>query len=174
MIVFDASTLILLAKVEALDMFWGDYKGEIVIPREVEKEATVKRTFDGLLISKRIAEGKIRVVEAPGRVAPKLMQDFSLNQGEAEAIALALKNKDALLATDDKNAIKACKLLNLDFTTAVDFIVRAREKSLLKQEDALTKLTELARYGRYKKEIIKNAESKIIGGKNAKNAKRED
>ena len=172
MIVFDASTLILLAKVEALDTFLGDYKEEVVIPREVEKEATAKKTFDGLLISKRLAEGKIRVAEAPSDVALKLMQDFSLKQGEAEAIALAAKNTDALLATDDKNAIKACKLLKISFTTAVDFIVRASEKNLVKREDALAKLGQLAQYGRYHEGIIKDAERKISGGKDAKDTKR--
>ncbi len=174
MIVFDTSTLILLAKVEALDMFLADYNEEIVIPICVEKESAAKKAFDSLLISKRIAERKIRIAEAPGEMASKLMKDFSLNQGEAEAVALAVKNKDALLATDDKNAIKACKLLNVSFTTAVDFIIRASEKNILTQEDALAKLAELARYGRYGKEIIKNAENKISGGKNAKDAKRED
>lgn len=174
MIVFDTSTLILLAKVEALDMFLADYAGNAVIPKAVEKESSEKKTFDSLLISKRIMEGKIRVVGAPEEMASKLMQDFNLNQGEAEAVALAIDNKEVLLATDDKNAIKACKLLNVSFTTAIDFIIRASEKSLLKRENALAKLVELARYGRYSKEIIKNSESKISGGKNAKDAKRED
>jgi predicted nucleic acid-binding protein len=43
-----------------------------------------------------------------------------LGKGEAEAIALALKEKAELLGIDDKNGINACKLLGIRFTTAVD------------------------------------------------------
>ena len=60
MIVFYVSTLILLAKVEALDLFLDDYKGKAVVQKEAEREATDKKTFDGLLIRKRIMKGKLR------------------------------------------------------------------------------------------------------------------
>lgn len=41
----------------------------------------------------------------------KLMDDFSIDVGEAEALTLALNKKDAMIATDDRNAIRASKLL---------------------------------------------------------------
>lgn len=174
MIVFDTSTLILLAKLELLDIFLGDYKGQVLIPNEVEKEATAKKTYDGLLIGKRVVEKQIAVVKAQEGIAEKLMRDFNLNMGEAEAIAVAKEKNGALLATDDKNAIKACKLLNISFATAITFIVRAHEKSLLSQTDALAKLAKLAKFGRYEETIIKEAQLKITGGKNAENTKRKD
>ena len=174
MIVFDASTLILLAKVEALDLFLDDYKSKAVLPKEAEREVTAKKTFDGLFIRKRITEGKIKVVEAPEEMAAKLAEDFRLTKGEAEAVAVAANDKNIVLATDDKNAINACKVLNIKFTTAVDFVVRAKEKNLLTKEEALSKVSELARYERYKQTIIENAESRIRSGENAKDSKRKD
>src|SRR3989338_11528522 len=104
MIIFDSSTLVLLAKIEILDRFLKDYKGEVIISMKVEKESTTKKTFETLLIKKKIKEGGIKNRQVQSGRIRKFMEDFNLNSGEAEAIILALKNKGTL-ATDDKNAI---------------------------------------------------------------------
>jgi len=65
MIIFDSSTLILLAKVELLKEIVRQL--EMVIPREVERESTVKDTFDAKLIKKLIEDGKIRVAKVRGK-----------------------------------------------------------------------------------------------------------
>lgn len=163
MIVFDSSTLILLAKVELLDTFLNNYRGRVIIPKEVEKEATVKDTFDALLIKKRVEEKKLEVRDVQDKNIDKFMEDFNMGRGESEAVALALKEK-SLLATDDKNAINACRLLKVPFTTAIGILVRAKEKGLLTKEEANKKLEALAIYGRYKKEIIEDAKRRCSGG----------
>ena len=173
MIVFDTSTLVLLAKVELLDAFLADYRGKVVIPQEVEEEATAKKTFDGLLIGKRIEEGKIEIVLAQRDIAELLMRDFNIGLGEAEAVAIA-KEKGTLLATDDKNAIKACKVLKISIATAIDFVLRSSEKRLISKEAALAKIGLLALHGRYSRKIISDAEQEVSGGKNAKDVKREN
>ena len=61
MIVFDSSTLILLAKKELLDMFLHNFNGVVAIPKEVTKESCTKKTLDALLIEERIENGDIRV-----------------------------------------------------------------------------------------------------------------
>lgn len=171
MIVFDSSTLVLIAKTELLDIFLNDYKGLIAITNEIEKESTIKGTFDALLIKKRIEEGKIKIKTVKNQEANKFMQDFNINAGEAEAIALAMNNKGALLATDDKKAINACKLLGIQFTTAIDILLRAHEKKLLSKERAETKLNELSKYGRYREDIINDAKIRLDRGeRNAKNS----
>ena len=164
MIVFDSSTLILLAKIEILDLLLNDYHGEITIPESVEKECTVKDTFDGLLIKKRISERKIKIKAAEMKETERLMADFNLDIGEGESIMLALRN-NCSLATDDRNAMRACKLLKVQFITAVDILIRAHEKKLLVQESAMIKLGELAKHGRYKKSIIADAKKMLYGGK---------
>lgn len=99
------------------------------------------------------------------------MRDFNLGAGEAEAIALALDNKGSIVATDDRNALRACRLLNLEPTTAMDFLIRTREKNLLTKDEALAKLKDLSKYGRYDKTIIDAARNKLSGGnENAKDA----
>ena len=161
MLVFDSSTIILLARIELLDALVNSYQGKIVIPEAVESETTMKNTFDALLIKKRIEEGKIKVMDAHDKMIETIMKDFNINQGESEAIFLALKNKGSILATDDKNAINACKLLQIPFTTAIGILLRVKEKNLLTKEDASLKLVQLIEYGRYKKEIINDAKRRL-------------
>jgi predicted nucleic acid-binding protein len=160
MIVFDSSTLILLAKVELLDTFIREYKEKIMIPKAVEEEATIKETFDGLLIKKRIEEKRIEIKNVDKEKVENIKKDFKLGKGEAEAIILTEQQK-CLLATDDRNAILACKIKNIQFTTAIDFVVRASEKKKIGKEEAKRKIDQLEKLGRYKKEIIDGAREKI-------------
>ncbi len=162
MIVFDSSTLILLAKTELLDVLLADYNGVIAMPEAVREESVKKAEFDGMLIKKRVEEGKIRVKTVAGENTSVIMQDFSIGQGEAEAIQLAAKS-GGLLATDDRNAMNACKVLNIPFTTAIGMLVRMREKRLIQRDAALLKLGLLSKYGRYRKEIIQDARGRLGG-----------
>ena len=111
MIVFDASTLILVAKIEALDLFLSGSKLEVAIPSEVERECcAVKKSLDALMIRKVIEESKIQVVGIKDkRMIASLSADFGLGKGEAEAITLALAEKAQIVGIDDKNGMNACK-----------------------------------------------------------------
>jgi len=170
MIVFDSSTLVLLAKVELLDAFIFNWKGDIVIPKAVEKESIIKETFDGQLIKRRIEEMKIKVKHADHIQVEKIMGNFAINLGEAEAIILAHQEKNAALGTDDKNAINACKVLHIPFVTAIDILIIMKEKNILSKEESHIKLKGLAIYGRYTRDIIKDA-FKRIGDNHATNLK---
>ena len=164
MIVFDSSTLILLAKIGLIEAVVSGYKGIILITETVMAEITAKETFDGLLIKKLVEAGKIKVKITTGNEIIKLMNDFNINRGEAETIAAALKNPESLVATDDKNAIKACKLIGLPFATTIDFLLKMQKKGLLSKEQVLILLEKLSNFGRYSSEIVENAKSKITGG----------
>jgi predicted nucleic acid-binding protein len=84
-----------------------------------------------------------------------------MGKGEAEAIALALREKALLVGIDDKNGINACKLLDISFTTAVGILLRTHEKGLIDRNTALAKLTALASYGRYKNSILEDARLRL-------------
>ncbi|RJS86494.1 hypothetical protein CW713_00165 [Methanophagales archaeon] len=163
-IVFDSSTLILLAKKELLDMFLNNFDGIVAIPKVVREESCNKKTFDALLIEKRIEEEKIKVYEVEKKdLVKKLIEDFNLEDGEAEAIILCIEKGSKILATDDKNAINACKVLKIKFTTAINILIRAYEKQLIEREKALIKLDNLRVVGRYKEKIIEDAKRRVIG-----------
>src|SRR5258707_7616118 len=120
MLVFDASTLIILARAELLRDFLGSFDGKIAIPGEVAKECCgYKKTLEAALIQKAVNDGEIEVVAVRTRnMVAKLQSDFSLGKGEAEAIALAVNVEADLIGIDDKHGINACKLLNVPFVTA--------------------------------------------------------
>jgi len=81
------------------------------------------------MIQKALDESRIKVILVKNRkLLAKLQTDFSLGQGEAEAIALAQKERARIVGIDDKNGINACKLLGIAFTTAVGILLRRREK----------------------------------------------
>jgi predicted nucleic acid-binding protein len=102
-----------------------------------------------------IQEGQIEVLTAKNpRQRRKLMVDFNIDEGEAEALLLALQKEAELIATDDKNAIRAFKLLKIDFVTAIGFWIRAVDKKLIKRDEALFKLEKLRVFGRYSLPII--------------------
>ena len=90
-----------------------------------------------------------------------MQEDFGLGKGEAEAISLVVNQNAQLLGIDDKSGINACKVLGLAFTTAVDILIRSRERGLLEGSEALERLARLAKYGRYEDSIIDDAKLKL-------------
>jgi len=161
-IIFDSSTLILLAKITMLREVSKDLK--IIISQEVHRETTEKQNlFDAKLIISLINEVKISKINANQEIASKFMKDFNINKGEAETLSIA-KNERYVIATDDGPTIKACRILNIKFATAIQFLINSYVKRRLTKEMALEKLKNLENYGRYKEEILINARRKIEGG----------
>lgn len=165
MIVFDSSTLILIAKIELLDAFLGDIGMEAAVPLAVEEECCGgRKTLDALMIQKAIEESRITVRSVRSRkLVLKLEKDFSMGRGESEAVALAFEERARLVGIDDKRGISACKLTGVSFTTAIAILLRTRQKGLIDEDDALTRLSSLARHGRYKRSILEDARRKLEG-----------
>jgi predicted nucleic acid-binding protein len=165
MIVFDASTLILLAKIEAIELFVSNFEGEVLIPKTVRAEVLKKGKEEVPLIKTLIDGKKIKISRLKDeKQTRKLMNDFNIAAGEAEAIVIALKKGSHAVATDDRNAIRACKMLRLEFITAITILIRAVEKGLISKEEATLKLQKLQSIGRYNKAIIEDAAKQIEGG----------
>ena len=130
----------------------------------LEVESTVKDTFDAKLIKKLIEDGKIRVEKVKGmRREKKLKDDFSIGEGEVSALLLS-RDKGSPLATDDGPTIKACKILDVKFTTAIHFLIGTYGNGILSKDIALVKLEKLEKYGRYSSRIIDDASRRIKGG----------
>ena len=163
MIVFDASTLILITKIGLLDLFLDHSKSLAVIPDEVHKECcNSKKSLDAMMIQKAVDASRIKVHSLKdSRLVSKLQDDFTLGKGEAGALALALEERAHLIAIDDKNGIGACKLLGLSFTTALAILIRSREKGLLEKQASIERLELFAQFGRYRDAIIQDAKSKL-------------
>jgi len=163
MLIFDASTLILLAKTDLMEPLLSRSKWKVAIPFEVRAECCAgKKTIDALAITMRIEEGRIAVRNVKDfRLVEKLREDFGLGMGESEAIALAVETRAKLLATDDKCAILACKLLGVSFATAVALLIHAKDQNWIDRATAIERLRLLSVFGRYKSSIIEDARARL-------------
>lgn len=163
MLVFDSSTLILTAKIELLDVLLSHLNMEVAIPKSVEEEGCEgRRTLDSLMIQRAVDESRITTKRVKNRkLVAKLEADFTMARGESEAIALALQERAALVAIDDKRGINACKLTGIPFTTAADILVRIRQKGLNDHNDALDRLSALSKFGRYKRSILEDVRRRL-------------
>lgn len=161
-IVFDSSTLILLSKIEVIRTVIEDI--QVIIPERVRTESRGRDVLDAKLITALIEAGNIKVFRPVQRgVISKLCKDFKIHPGEAEALCLAME-KGWPLAVDDLPTIKACKIVNQGFTTAIHFLINITESGKMDRQTALVKLEKLSLYGRYNRRIIEDAARRLKGG----------
>lgn len=165
MLIFDASTFILLSKIDLLEIFISNFDRRILIPEMIRTEVCIEGQDETPLLVRLIKEKKISVLKVKSnRLTRKFMEDFNIDMGEAEVLALALEEKASIVATDDRNAIRACKVLKIDFITAISVLIRTLEKKLIDKEEAIIKLKKLGSVARYNQAIIEDARNKIAGG----------
>lgn len=166
MIVFDASTLILLAKTDLIELFISNYPGQVLIPDEVRLEILEVEKADATVFKRLIENKKIKVLKIKNiDFLNKLMEDFNIDKGEAGALVLSMQEKVGVIATDDRNAMRACKFLKIEFITSIAILIRAFEKGLIDREEAYIKLRKLQSFGRYGKAIITDAAEQLQGRK---------
>lgn len=160
-VVFDASALILIAKIGLLKELSQEL--DIHATETVYEETTRAETYDAKVIQQRSENNRFTREKVPKESTEKILDKFNLDKGEATTIALQRKINADIIATDDKQAINACKILEIKFTTSLKLLERAHEKEILSQEKALTKLNELDKHGWYKNTQIKTTEQNIRG-----------
>ncbi len=162
--IFDASMLILLAKIDLLGSLSKEI--EIVITGIVKEEATVKKDmFDSKVILSLIEKKNITVKSVKNiQIVTDIMRDFNMDKGEASTLVLYQEINGELIATDDGQQIKTAKLMDIPFATSITFLIRATQKGLIQEKIALEKLKKLEKFGWYKTDIIEDARNKIKGG----------
>lgn len=160
--ILDASTLILLAKMELLDAFIENFRrcviSEHVFEESVGTGKDKKTSFDALLIGKRVTEGRIKIERVLDKKAvEEITKTFNLGRGESETLLLGIKGPVQRVAIDDGKAIKAARILGLQFMTALTFVMEQAASGKLSKGDAVEAINKLKLYGRYKKDLIEFA-----------------
>lgn len=117
LVVKDAMILIHLAKLTLLDSTCG-YLGDVAVPTKV-KEETVDtgrdRGYpDAAAIADAIDRGDIDVYAVQETELLERANQYNIQGGEAEAVALYWERDADLLATDDDNVRKKQSVLDLD------------------------------------------------------------
>jgi predicted nucleic acid-binding protein len=151
MIVSNASTLILLAKIGIMHKFIDEF-GIITIPSEVQKEIIAGDTFDSKILEKEIKDNHI-IVKTIRSSTENVLKEFKMHEGEAEAFVLYNECGAKAILTDDGELIKLCKLFKIPFINALAIITRMFEKGILTHIEACEYLQKLNAYGRYSKKI---------------------
>jgi predicted nucleic acid-binding protein len=157
-VISDSSMLILVSKLDILDTMLETFES-IIIPEGVRVEVVDRgkegKKMDALLVEKRIDDGKILVKKiSKDDEKNKLMNDFNIHSGEAEAVLLYLEEKADLLGTDDYQTLKTCKILNIHYFTTPLFLFQSHVNRKIEKAFALRKLERLSKFGWYKYEII--------------------
>jgi predicted nucleic acid-binding protein len=155
-IIADASSLILLAKCGLLETVARFF--EIRTPPVAADEASAKDLFekypDAALIDNLISQGAI-AVQDPGEM--EIPIPWSIHQGEKEALKLMLRNKGAVLASDDGKAIKAARFMHLPFIITPKIVTELFRLKKIPFSKAKESLEKLGIIGRYSPEIIAEA-----------------
>ena len=142
MIVADACTIILLAKASVLEKAVKAY--EMRLTGEVYREiaAGKEKMFpDALLVERLHNEKKVRIVETSEELTKKMMQDFNMGDGEASVIAAGLRQKDAIMATDNRQARKCAKIYGLSLVGSVEIVVSLYHKKIIDKAKAKQAIT---------------------------------
>lgn len=163
-IISDSSTLILLQKVDVLDLLLKNH--EIIIPNEVYKEVVIKGKNKAheyaFFIEEHIKDKKIKIIKVKNsKIIQNLVNNYNINQGEAEAIALFLEKKADIIAVDDHKAINICRIMKIPFMTPLSFIIYLLRKKLITKNKAKLKIQLLYQFGRYKDQIIIEALNEV-------------
>jgi predicted nucleic acid-binding protein len=156
-LVLDASTAILLAKVGLLRDLVAH--GEALMAETAVAEALAKDTEDARAIRRLIEEGRIVSIRVECELED-LRRDFRLHAGELESIAPG-RERDAICATDDGPTIRCCKVLGVEFATAIGFLLALTDAGRIDRQVALEVLSELERVGRYDARIVEDATRRI-------------
>ena len=126
-VVSDSSPLIALAAINSLDLLRALY-GSINIPDEVFNEVVVRGRYPATAIANTPWITR-RTVKDVQQVAQ--FRDAGLDQGESEAITLALELPASLLLVDELAARKIARQHGLAITGVVGVLIDAKDSGLI-------------------------------------------
>ena len=165
LVIFDASTLILLAKIELLPLM-AERVTAVVTPQVAQEATRQQARWDARAIRALINGRRITVRKAEPALTWRLAEDFRLEAGEASTLALT-KAQGGIMATDDGVAIKACKVVGVPFVTALHVLLEMSKRRMVDRSMALVKLEQLQKVGRYHPRILEEAMASLMQGGHA-------
>lgn len=125
-IVSNTSPILNLAIVDQLELLHQQF-GEILIPHAVLDELKVNEQRPGSqAIREAISSGWIQTQEVSNEPLAQLLKQ-TLDQGEAEAIALAIELEADWTLLDEREGRKVAKSLGLNVTGILGILLRAKQ-----------------------------------------------
>lgn len=153
-VVSDSSPLVHLSRIGRLSLLRGLF-GEILIPLAVYREVVVEGR--GRPGSSEVEKASwINVMEVRDKQLKRILQPV-LDEGEAEAIVLALETNANLVLLDDREARLQAKRLGLRVAGTIGILLRAKRLGLI--ESLKKELDKLKETGF---RISKNLEEEVL------------
>ncbi len=155
MIVKDAMVIIHLAKITLLEKSC-DYFKNVVISELVYNETVVKgKEHPEAIIIKELAEKKkIKVKKMSNNLFVNKANQYNIQRGESESVALYWQENSDLLATDDDNVRKKKALLNLNLIGTPAIIFKLYKDSIIDKEKFKESISQLREIGWFSNAIL--------------------
>ena len=157
-ITLDSCTIILLAKASVLEIVIDSY--DVIITQDVYKEVIKgkEKSFQDALLLERLGEQKkFKQRNTDAALTKKLVNDFNMGVGEASVISCAMKQKDCVAATDNRQGRNAAKINNLPFVGSIEIVVALFKNKKITFEKTMTALKILRIAGWFDDYLIENA-----------------
>jgi len=152
LLVADASSLILLAKTGVLSVLVE--VAAVIVPGSVHREVCgaehIHRFVDAGLVQDMVTQGSISVLA----VSVDRELPVALGAGERDAILLYFQEDADAVLTDDGRAIRACKLLGVNYIPSPRLVLELHRAGSLARNRARSALEKLSRFGRYSPDIM--------------------
>ena len=123
-VIVNSTPLIILSKIGELEILKNLY-GEIIIPRAVFEEVTIKS-----YVIKNLSW--IKIFEVQDKSNRKIYQT-KLHYGEVEVMMLAKEISANLLVIDDNAAKKTAKFLGFKVTGTLGILLKAKEEKIISE-----------------------------------------
>ncbi len=156
MLIMDAMVLIHLAKVTLLEKTCGHFR-DVAMPEAVHGEAMAgkeKGYPDAKIIADMVERKRIAVRHVENKALIKKAETFSIQKGEAEAVALYWQEKARYLATDDDNVRKKSVLLDIKVIGTPAIILKLHRENMIGKEKFAESLEELRKIGWFSSSVI--------------------
>lgn len=130
LVVSNTSPILNLAIINQLFLLQQQF-GKVLIPKAVVEELKISENRPGsAIIQDAIASGWIEVQEAHDQSLTRLLKQ-TLDQGESEAISLALELNADWILLDEREGRKTAKFLGLQVTGILGILLRAEQDGQL-------------------------------------------
>jgi predicted nucleic acid-binding protein len=155
MIIKDAMVVIHLAKITLLEKSC-DYFKKVIIPKKVYEEITFCREkhTEIRIVKELIEKKKISIKEIKDKKLLKKLNEFSLQEGEAEVVALYWQERADYLATDDDNVRKKSVILNIKIIGTPVIILKLYKEKMIEKEKFVDSIIKLRKIGWFSNAII--------------------
>ena len=157
LVVNDAMVLIHLAKITLLEISCNFFK-EVMIPplvyEETVKEGKKTGHADAILIEEIINRGKIKVRKVKKKQLIKKANNFNIQRGEAEAIALYWQEQAGRIASDDDNVRNKKELLEINLIGTPTILLALFQNKKIDMDKLKDSINELRKIGWFSNAVL--------------------